>query len=87
MIRRLIILLLIVGCGIFEDEETNICVDDGMGHTTYFCWEWTDSENLCTINGHRFLTDTTCEDYCNDMYSTNDVRDCLNCSNSNPDCP
>ena len=81
MIRRLIILLLIVGCGIFDNEETNICVQSSLNFHQTYCYDWTDSEDTCTISGFTFLMDSTCESYCSD------IDDCRICNNSNPECP
>jgi len=87
MIRRLIILLLIVGCGT-EPTSTNICVQSHPNSISYdFCYEWTDSENSCIMNGGTFLMDSTCENYCSDFLNNDTTgRGCLICNNSNPDC-
>ncbi len=86
MIRRLIILLLIVGCE--EPTSTNICVQADESLSSLRCYEWTDSENSCLSNGYTFLTDSTCEDYCSDFLNNGTTEQgCLICNNSNPDCP
>jgi len=85
MIRRLIILLLIVGCE--EPTSTNICVQSSEYTSSDRCFEWTDSRNSCSINGGTFLTDSTCEDYCSDFLNNDTTgKGCLICNNSNPDC-
>ena len=59
MIRRLIILLLIVGCGT-EPTSTNICVSSSLHFPQTYCYDWTDSEDTCTISGllyqHQLLS-------------------------------
>ena len=56
MIRRLIILLLIVGCGIFSPE--GICVFPYEDH--YECWDGK-SEDSCYGS---WYDDKTCSEFC-----------------------
>jgi len=76
MIRRLIILLLIVGC---EEDNKAICYnrqcygvysfiggnDVSSENCETHCWNWVDSEASCVINGTIYQNNITCEEHCN----------------------
>ena len=71
MIRRLIILLLIVGCGIFEEEE-GICVIRNMETNSNNCYPTT-TESQCNAdvkNNESFIRihwgqNYDCDEFCN----------------------
>ena len=67
MIRWLIILLLIVGCGTEPEEARGICVERevvmlAIPATFYDCWD-NKTEDSCYGDFH---IDTTCSEFCED---------------------
>ena len=54
-----------------ESQVSNICAYSLSGHhqtegmlATQHCFDWTDSENACILDGHTFVSNKTCAEYC-----------------------